>query len=173
MAQQNRLIFLVDDDPMQVQMLKDYLGDKYVLDLKVFETGEAAIEQLSLNPEMIILDYHLMSANKTAENGIEILKKIKSILPTTHVIMLSGQDKIQVAVECMKYGAFDYVTKSESAFVRIENLMNNLGEKIRNEQLLKLYKKGLMISISIIGLIVIGAIVIVKMGWAEAKFVVF
>ena len=53
-------------------------------------------------------------------NGIETLDKIRSLNPFIPVIMLSSQDKIEVAVDCMKHKAFDYVVKSETAFIRLQ-----------------------------------------------------
>jgi DNA-binding NtrC family response regulator len=168
MAKQERIIFLVDDDNMQLQMIKDYLDERFEMKLYEYTTGEEAIANMHLNPEIVILDYHLMSVNKSAENGVEILKKMKEICPMTNVIMLSGQDKIAVAVECMKNGAYDYVVKSESAFMRIENIFNNIGEHMKTMHLLKIYKLGFKVLIASIILIIIAAIIAVEMGWATA-----
>jgi DNA-binding NtrC family response regulator len=168
MAKQERIIFLVDDDNMQLQMIKDYLDERFEMKLYEYTTGEDAIANMHLNPEIVILDYHLMSINKTAENGVEILKKMKELCPTTNVIMLSGQDKIAVAVECMKNGAYDYVVKSESAFMRIENIFNNIGEHMKTMHLLKIYKLGFKILIASIIVIMIAAFLAVEMGWATA-----
>jgi DNA-binding NarL/FixJ family response regulator len=168
MAKQERVIFLVDDDPMQLQMIKDYLDERFVMKLYQYATGEEALANMNLNPEIVILDYHLMSVNKSAENGVEILKKMKEACPTTSVIMLSGQDKISVAVECMKNGAYDYVVKSESAFTRIENIFNNIGEHMKTVHQLKIYKLGFRVLIAAIILIAILVFVAVEMGWATA-----
>jgi DNA-binding NtrC family response regulator len=168
MAKQERVIFLVDDDPMQLQMIKDYLDERYEMQLHQYSTGEEALANMHLNPEIVILDYHLMSVNKTAENGVEILKKMKEASPTSAVIMLSGQDKISVAVECMKNGAYDYVVKSESAFMRIENIFNNIGEHMKTVHMLKVYKMGFRILMGAIIFISIAVIIAVKMGWAKS-----
>ncbi len=168
MAQQDRIIFLVDDDNMQLQMIKDYLDERFEMKLYQYSTGEEALANIHLNPEIVILDYHLMSINKSAENGIEILKKMKEACPTAQVIMLSGQDKISVAVECMKNGAYDYVVKSESAFMRIENIFNNIGEHMKTMHQLKIYKLGFRILIGVILSIVVFSVFAVKMGWAKS-----
>src|SRR5690554_7400202 len=123
-----RYVFLVDDEPIQNEMLKDYLTERFIYDFLTFENGEDAIEKMDLQPEIIILDFHLNSHNPAAKNGVEILKQIKEDWPDSYVIMLSGQDRIDVAIDTMKYGAYDYVVKGESAFSRIENLMNNINK---------------------------------------------
>ena len=91
MANQNkRTIFLVDDDPMHLQMLKDHLSSKLSVDITTFSTGEDCLANLDKNPDAIVLDYYLNSVEKNAANGIEILKKIKARNPDTEVVMLSG-----------------------------------------------------------------------------------
>ncbi|MEO6833551.1 MAG: response regulator [Chitinophagaceae bacterium] len=128
MAENKRLIFLVDDEPIQNEMLKDYLSERFLYDIRAFDNGEDALQNMHLKPEIMILDYHLEGSKKGAKNGVEILKEVKEKYPDTQVIMLSGQDKIDVAVDSIKFGAYDYVVKGETAFSRMENTMNNVSE---------------------------------------------
>ncbi|MFM9056422.1 MAG: response regulator, partial [Bacteroidota bacterium] len=80
---QARTVFLVEDEPLQQQLMLDYLKDKFTLDVHGFSSGEEALSQLHLKPEVVILDYHLDSSNPAASNGVEILKKIREALPLT------------------------------------------------------------------------------------------
>src|SRR5438552_2642691 len=121
-----KTIFVVDDDAMQSMMLKDYLGKYSYLNIHVFNSGEECLKNMNLNPQIIFLDYNFDKAGPMAMNGIDILKEIKSVKPDVEVVMLSGQDKIEVAVETLKYGAFDYVVKSETAFHRSEHIVFNI-----------------------------------------------
>ncbi len=128
-------IFLVDDDAVFLKSLEiDFLEHKD-FDVETFPTGELCLANLSKSPDVIILDYHLDGINKNAMNGIETLDKIKEILPDTPVIILSSQDKIDVAISCMHHRAFDYVVKSETAFLRLQkNITSYLHyEKIEKE----------------------------------------
>jgi len=156
MATSKRYIFLVDDEPIQNEMLKDYLSERFAYDLKVFDNGEDALQHMSLHPEIVVLDFHLSGHNKNARNGVDILKEIKDKYPDTQVIMLSGQDKIEVAVDSIKYGAYDYVVKGETAFSRMENVFNNIGEF----QKMKLVNKGQRMIITILSLVVIAAVLL-------------
>jgi two-component system OmpR family response regulator len=153
-----RFVFLVDDEPIQNEMLKDFLSERYTYDIRVFESGEEALANMHLNPEIVVLDFHLNAHLENAKNGVDVLKEIKDKYPETQVIMLSGQDKIDVAVDTMKYGAFDYIVKGESAFSRIENVINNASEihklKVVNEG----YKRTITLLTIVIGLIIIGAL---------------
>ncbi len=126
--QSTNYIFLVDDEPIQNEMLKDYIGDRHKYKIKSYESGETAIADMHLNPEIVVLDFHLNAHLPNAQNGVEVLKRIKELAPHTQVIMLSGQDKLEVAVDSMKYGAYDYVIKGETAFSRMDNILNNINE---------------------------------------------
>lgn len=121
-------IFLVDDEPIQNEMLKDYLAERFNYDFRLFDNGEEALKNLGLNPAVVILDYHLNAHNPSAKNGVQILAEIKEKMPAAQVIMVSGQDKIQVAVDSMKYGAYDYIVKGETAFARMENTLKRINE---------------------------------------------
>src|SRR4051812_19580309 len=115
-------VFLVDDDAMFLKSLEiDFLhhADYFV---KTFATGELCLQSLSHSPapDVIVLDYHLNGIDKKAMNGIETLDKIKASFPDIPVVMLSSQDKIDVAISCMHHRAFDYVVKSETAFLRLQ-----------------------------------------------------
>ncbi|OJV52005.1 MAG: hypothetical protein BGO31_10085 [Bacteroidetes bacterium 43-16] len=153
-----RYVFLVDDEPIQNEMLKDFLSERYTYEIKIFESGEEALANMHLHPEIVVLDYHLNAHLNDAKNGVEILKDIKDQYPDTQVIMLSGQDKIDVAIDTMKYGAFDYIVKGESAFSRIENVINNASELHKLKVVNEGYKRTITLLTIVIGLIIIGAL---------------
>jgi len=157
-TEHSRYIFLVDDEPIQNEMLKDYLSERFLYNIKTFDNGEEAISNLNLNPEIIVLDFHLNAHKPDAENGVAILKRIKEKSPATQVIMLSGQDKIDVAIDSMKYGAYDYVVKGETAFSRMENILNNVSELHRIKTINGAYKKTILFLSVVIGIIVIVAL---------------
>ncbi len=149
-----RYIFLVDDEPIQNEMLKDYLNERFVYEVKTFDNGEEMLQNMHLHPEIVVLDYHLSSQKPDAKNGVEILKVLKDKHPEVQVIMLSGQDKIDVAIDSMKYGAYDYVVKGETAFSRTENILNNVSELHKVKTINKAYKKTILLLSIAIGLII-------------------
>jgi DNA-binding NtrC family response regulator len=81
--------------------------------------------------------------NKTALNGLETLAKIREMNPEIPVIMLSSQDKIEVAVNCMKLQAFDYIVKSETAFSRLHNAIATALKVKKMEKVLSWYRDKL------------------------------
>jgi DNA-binding NtrC family response regulator len=77
--------------------------------------------------------------NKDAMNGLETLDKIKAENPIIPVVILSSQDKIDIAISCMHHGAFDYVVKSETAFVRLQKIITAIFEFKKIEKQLNWY----------------------------------
>lgn len=121
MQPQNKIkIFLVDDDTLLLKSLEIEFLELADFDVETYATGELCVENLAHQPDIIILDYHLDGIDKNAMNGIDTLDKIKEFNPEIQVIMLSSQDKIEVAVNCMHHKAADYVVKSETAFIRLQ-----------------------------------------------------
>ena len=120
------LLFLVDDDALFLKSLEIEFSQTTESDIRTFSTGEQCLECLSECPDIIILDYYLNSIDENAIDGLETLDKIKAINPEVPVIILSSQDKIDVAVNCMKHQAFDYVVKSETAFLRLQKTITTI-----------------------------------------------
>jgi two-component system OmpR family response regulator len=128
-------LFLVDDDAVFLKSLEiDFLKHADFI-VETFATGELCIASLSHKPDVIILDYHLDGINKTAMNGMETLDRIKASNPEIPVVMLSSQDKIDVAINCMHHKALDYVIKSETAFMRLQKIITSifLNKKLEKE----------------------------------------
>jgi two-component system, OmpR family, response regulator len=132
-------LFLVDDDSLFLKSLEIEFLEHADFDIKTFATGELCIEYLSQEPDVIILDYMLDGIDKNAMNGIDTLDKIKAFNPSIPVIMLSSQDKIEVAVDCMHHLATDYVVKSETAFLRLQKIITSIFHYKKMEKELNWY----------------------------------
>jgi DNA-binding NtrC family response regulator len=132
-------LFLVDDDALFLKKLEIEFLQHADFDIETFSTGELCLENLSHNPDVIILDYHLDDIYTNAMNGIETLDKIKAYNPDIPVVMLSSQDKIDVAINCMHHRAFDYVVKSETAFMRLQKIITTIFRYKKMEKELSWY----------------------------------
>jgi DNA-binding NtrC family response regulator len=103
---------------------------RYVLSLNpdfevdFFTSGKECLNQLHKKPSVITLDYSLPDMS-----GEKVLKAIREFDPNINVIIVSAQEKIGTAVELLKLGAFDYITKDEEAKDRILNSIRNAGNK--------------------------------------------
>jgi len=132
-------LFLVDDDAVFLKSLEIDFTQHADFSIETFATGELCVKNLNHNPDVIILDYFLNGIVKTAMDGIETLDKIKAFNQDIPVIMLSSQDKIEVAINCMHHKAFDYVVKSETAFVRLQKIVTNILQFNKIEKQLNWY----------------------------------
>lgn len=132
-------LFLVDDDALFLKSLEIDFLQLADFSIETFATGELCLAQLSQHPDVIILDYHLDGIVESAINGIETLDKITAFNADIPVIMLSSQDKIDVAISCMHHKAYDYVVKSETAFVRLQKIITNIFKYKKMEKELKWY----------------------------------
>jgi DNA-binding NtrC family response regulator len=103
-------ILLVDDEPMVLDSLCEIVSreDKYQIELA--ENGTVALSK-ALQEHYCVIITDLMLKDIT---GIDLLKSLKTQTPETQVIMVSGKGTIDFAVEAMKMGAFDFLTKPYS-----------------------------------------------------------
>jgi two-component system OmpR family response regulator len=132
-------LFLVDDDALFLKSLEIDFMELKEYTVETFATGELCLQNMASNPDVIILDYHLNGIDKGAMNGLETLDRIKIINPDIPIIMLSSQDKIEVAVNCMHHKAFDYVVKSETAFMRMQKIITAILKFNKIQKELKWY----------------------------------
>lgn len=164
----NFTIFLVDDDQKHLLLLKEHLVKHLPYNLKV-ETimeGEECLRRLDEKPDLIILDYYFDGISEDAASGVEVLKKIKHTKPNIPVVMMSHQDKLEVAVTCYDFGVKDYIIKNETAFARAQLVVRNIIHELIKEDIAREYKEGVKIATVLIGgfiIILIGVIVYLVM----------
>ncbi len=155
-------IFLVDDDAMYLASLKNSLQQQFGSLLKIFEykSGEECMEHIDDTTDIVILDYYLNDGEHPgAMDGMKVLKEIKAISKDIVVIMISGQDKLQVAIDSIKNGANDYVAKTESAFICIQTMLKNALENVKSvKENNKFLKWNIALAIIIVAIILIDVI---------------
>jgi DNA-binding NtrC family response regulator len=98
-------LLILDDDQSILQMLKDIFPEE--IELLLESESETALRRIaSERPNVAILDINLQG-----KSGLEVLKEAKKIDPGLAVIMATGYGTTQTAIEAMKLGAYDYLTK--------------------------------------------------------------
>lgn len=132
-------LFLVDDDAVFLKSLEIEFLQNGDFEIETFATGELCLASLDHNPDVVILDILLDGIVENAMDGLSTLDSIKKYKSDIPVIMLSAQDKIDVAVSCMHHKAYDYVVKSETAFVRLKKIITTIFEQKKMESQLKWY----------------------------------
>jgi len=148
-------IFIVEDNAFYAMLLKNKIFKNKLGKVESFSSGESFMDNLFKMPDIVLLDHNLGSMQ-----GVDILKKIKSINPNIQVILLSGQEKMRVAITSLKYGAYDYVEKNDAAFNRIVSLIKRISKfnQILEEQ--KQFKMAKIIFSVFVGVMLIAAIFI-------------
>lgn len=116
-------IFIVDDDPMYQEICKQYLDNIGFKNITLFDNGQDCVNRLTEEPDVIFLDHEMYPID-----GMEVLKKIKRFNPDIYLVVLSAQENMQVAVNVLKYGAFDYIIKGNDENKRIADVMNKIEQ---------------------------------------------
>jgi AraC-like DNA-binding protein/ActR/RegA family two-component response regulator len=133
-------LFLVEDNPVFLRMLALQFLEHDNFEVETYTTGELCVKNLVHNPDIIILDYHLNSIVENAMTGIETMDKINSLNANFPIIMLSSQDEIEVAVNCLRHKAVDYVVKNETAFPRLQKIITDIISNQKMEKKLNWFK---------------------------------
>jgi two-component system response regulator AtoC len=123
-------IFVVEDDEWYNRLLVHHLSLNPDYQIMSFTTGKECLDSLNKEPDVVTLDYRLPDMR-----GLEVLKKIKETNEDIQVILISEQNEIDVVVELLKYGAFDYIVKSKDIRERLLNTINNIrkGNTLKKE----------------------------------------
>ena len=126
------LIAVVDDDASVRRVLKMQLEEAGYRVATAASVGEAQDILASQNPRLVITDLKM-----PGEGGLELLRQIREHHGDTTVIMITAFGSVETAVEAMKAGAYDYVTKPidyEGLLVAVHRAMErqSLLEEVRN-----------------------------------------
>lgn len=100
-------IFLIEDDPFFGESLKYHLSLNPDFEVHLFSSGKECLENLHLKPQIICLDFGLPDIT-----GDKLLQKIREINNSIPIIIISGQEDIEVAINFLKSGATDYIVKN-------------------------------------------------------------
>jgi DNA-binding NarL/FixJ family response regulator len=123
---ENKLIFFVDDDRMMLNLMEYTFKCKDGYDVKSYFSGEECVENLYLNPNLIVLDYILGDEESEAMSGLETLKKINEQNNNIPVIILSREKNETLIKKFMEYGAKRYVIKDDFF---IDTLIETIDEQ--------------------------------------------
>jgi len=119
-------IMLVDDDFIFLQMLKESLTEIDNIEIFTAKTGEECVENIDSSFKILVLDYFLNSENPDAQNGLEILKQVKQIVPEINVIVLSGQEDGNLVYDFVRESVANYVIKDNNAFENVNKSIREL-----------------------------------------------
>ncbi len=154
----NPLIFVVEDNHVYNRLIVSFLKTNKLTNVESFSTGEDALKAMERQPAVVIQDYLLEGMN-----GIEVLKRAKNIAPNVEFIFLSGQDNIDVAINTMKYGAYDYIVKDQMALKKLVNKIHKIQSYNQLEVSKKRYKLGVILFFIFLALFIVVLVIIALM----------
>ena len=120
---------MVDDDEIYGARLGHFLSLNPDIQVKKFYSARSLIAALHEKPDIITLDYSMPDMN-----GDTLFTQVKELSPLAHVIIISGQDNIQVAIDLFKKGVHDYIVKNADTEQRLWMAIQNLKETLQLRQ---------------------------------------
>src|SRR5579884_1531979 len=118
--------FLIVDDEQSIRKLCMTIGSSLGFECAEAESAEAALAFLETeSPDIVLVDRMLPNMS-----GDELLRQGKALLPRTEFAIITGHGSIESAVEAMKLGAYDYITKPFGAG-QLKLLLQRMKEKVR------------------------------------------
>ncbi len=119
--------FVVDDDKHYARLLSYRIDKEKTHEVHVFHSGEDALDQLdALRPDLVLLDIMMPGIG-----GMETLRRLQLFQPDLPVVMISAQGTADVAVEAMKGGATDYITKGQDDLVKLDVVVKRLKDRVK------------------------------------------
>jgi DNA-binding NarL/FixJ family response regulator len=112
-------IFIIEDNKTYLQTLKLKLNVMYedTIIIKAFTESETFLEELKGGVEIVIMDFYL--DDQSSVEGVQLLQQIKKTSPETFVLVLTGEEDLNIAKECFELGADSYMVKSLESLDKI------------------------------------------------------
>lgn len=123
-------IMLVDDETAFVETMAKRLAKREIETITAF-SGEEAVEKVEQNEN---LDVIVLDVKMPGMDGLQALKAIKAISPLVEVVMLTGHGTVELAVDGMKLGAFDFLMKPCEIDVLVEKVNEAADKKKEHEK---------------------------------------
>jgi len=106
MKQKFKMLCVDDKEELRKSLAQQFINEDFIVDTA--ESGPKALEKIKANDyDIILLDLKMPNNME----GMEVLQEMKNIGKLTNVIMLTGVDDVNIALECVKIGARDFVSK--------------------------------------------------------------
>jgi len=127
MSEEFRIRLLVVDDEQSIRKLCMTVGESLGFVCFEAESGEAALTLLEEQPVHMVLTDMVMPRM----SGLEFLEHVKRLLPRAEVALMTGHGSIETAVQAMKLGAYDYISKPFAPLDELRLFLRRMADKVR------------------------------------------
>jgi two-component system, NtrC family, response regulator AtoC len=130
MSGEFKIRLLVVDDEQSIRKLCMTVGESLGFVCCEAESGEAALTLLEEQPAHMVLTDMIMPRM----SGLDFLEQVKRMLPRTEVALMTGHGSIETAVQAMKLGAYDYISKPFAPLDELRLFLRRMADKVRLEE---------------------------------------
>ncbi len=127
MSDDLRIRLLIVDDEQSIRRLCMTVGEALGYTCMEANSGETALALLEEQPAHMILTDMVMPNM----SGIEFLEKVKKLLPRSEIAVMTGHGSVETAVQAMKLGAYDYISKPFSPLEELRLFLRRMAEKVQ------------------------------------------
>ena len=120
----NLKVFVVDDNSFCLALYEQFLTNKGICDLKLFESGRDCLSQFSSSPDVVLIDHDMAEIN-----GIDLLKRIKSIDREIYVVMISAQSDPRARLNAFQNGVFEFISKDGDDLKNLDKVLDKILEE--------------------------------------------
>lgn len=148
----NLLIYVVEDNKLYHRLIVDFLQKQGMKNVKSFYNGNDCLNAVKQgeHPDIVIQDYYLEDST-----GIAVLQAVKKRSKGSEFIFLTGNEDLEVAVNSIKYGAFDYIIKdNDLALKKVYNKIGKISKMLELEKRNRLIKTAMIITLFLLVAIV-------------------
>jgi polysaccharide export outer membrane protein len=114
-------VFLVDHDLITLNKYRQGLENIGYKDIHLFLNGVICINNLHLKPFIIFLNHPIDESS-----GFDVLKKIRQHHPNIYVVIMSNEENVNLAVDVVRNGAFDYIVKGDNEISKMSQVIERI-----------------------------------------------
>ena len=127
MSDDLKIRLLIVDDEQSIRRLCTTVGESLGFSCMEADSGESALALLEEKSAHMVLTDMVMPRM----SGLQFLERAKKLLPRTEIAVMTGHGSIETAVQAMKLGAYDYITKPFSPLEELRLFLRRMAEKVR------------------------------------------
>lgn len=151
-AKKSLLIYVVEDNKIYNRLVCEYLKKQDYKNVTSFHSGKECVKRVANgeSPDIVIQDYHLEDST-----GIDVLQNVKKHSKNTEFIFLTAEENMDVAINTIKYGAFDYIIKDNFALEKVEFKMGKIVQLLELQKKNRITKQAMIAAVFFLILIVL------------------